>query len=124
MTPKAKQRAIRRAFKRYRALLGLNGWRFDLEWASPKDSDEAAAGCIADPEYRRARLFFNVSKIPDDELDEHVRHELLHAVVWPLAHVAEFQADSDDESATEMIRLAHERVVTDLEYAPFWSKLE
>ena len=97
--------------RHWRTRLGLQAWDLKVELAS---IGSHSADCQCDPEYMQAKVRFDPIKIPLDELDSYVVHELLHIYVWPLAHVAETLAGSDPK-LLEWCRIQEERLVTDLE---------
>ena len=102
---------IARRLKRLAKQLALDHWNFEL---IVEESDlRDAAGCEAKPEYFDARIFVNVAKVTDAEIDEYLVHELLHCHVWELTHLAEKLATTDTER--EAIRMAEERLTTQLE---------
>ena len=120
MRKREKQAAITRAVAKYVHLFGLASWEIEVYVQAPNDDSEAKT--YGEPEYRRGRLVFTLEDIAEEQIDRYVRHEVSHLVTWPLCHVAYFLA-GEDKSQQEMVRLALERVTTDLEIAPFWELL-
>jgi hypothetical protein len=116
-----KWQRIEEAVARYVALYGLDRWDIDVYQQEPNDDSMAKAH--AEPEYRRAKLTFCPDDIPPAEIDRYVRHELGHVLIWPLCHAA-YHLAGNDHAKQEMVRLALERVATDLECAPFWDRVE
>jgi hypothetical protein len=114
-----KRRVIQLA-KRYRRLLGLERWDIAIVF---DDRMEDRANCAADPEYFEATVKFNLERIEDGDEECYVRHELLHCILWPLCHCADFLA-RENRVANEMVRLANERVTSCLERMPLWEQLE
>jgi hypothetical protein len=92
--------------------LGLQHWKFTVTFGT--DADGADAACMAQPEYRNATLHFDLTKVPLEELDHYVCHEILHALVWPLANCAHAMAGGD-KSKEEWVRTEEESLVTALE---------
>lgn len=117
LTARGKQRAIERLVKRYAVVLNLADWDIGIEWH--EKNDEFTAACNADPEYQKVVLKFVPTEIPQADLPRFVRHELLHAVLWPLNHVG-FHLANDDPTKDEMVRLAMEAVTTHLEKLSVW----
>lgn len=90
----------------------LQHWKFTVTFG--EDADGSDAACMAQPEYRHAHLHFDLSKIPLDETDHYVAHELLHTLVWPLANAAHSMAGGD-KPKEEWVRTEEESLVTALE---------
>jgi len=115
----------------YREPLGLDRWQVVLMVGEKSDpDDDSSAGCIADPEYRQARIIFSVDRLQTgDDLDEFVAHELVHALLWPLqAQAEEFAAlasgllpeyarPATTAKFEEDVRLAGEAAATDVGHA-------
>ena len=106
------RRAVKERVTHWRQRLGLDGWAFGLRFET--DADGTIAGCIAEPEYRQATLYFDLRQMHRDDLDHMVVHEMLHAVAWPLANVAQTLAGKD-RAKLEWVRTMEEGLVTDLE---------
>jgi hypothetical protein len=106
------KRQVRARVRVWQKRLGLTGWSFTFQFG--KMEDEADAACLAQPEYRHCALHFCLEQIPLDELDNFVAHELLHALVWPLANAAHAMAGGD-KSKEEWVRTEEEGLVTALE---------
>ena len=118
MRKREKIAAIHKAVAKYVAYYGLSDWQVEVYIQSP--NDDSTAKTYGEPEYRRGTLVFTPEEIPEDDIDRFARHEVGHLVLWPLMHAADFLAEGDKAKA-EMVRLALERVATDLEIAPFWT---
>jgi hypothetical protein len=110
MTPAA----IRRRVKAWQKKLLLHGWKITVETKPLEDG--AKADCDAKPEYREATLRFDPAKVPADEWDGYIVHELLHCWTWPLEKAAENWA-GEDEALYESVRDTAEQTVTNLERA-------
>ena len=102
--------AARAAVKRWVKRFGLTQW--DVRVKLESGGEDFKAACSAAPEYRMATIVFD-AHLPKEELEVTARHEVLHIVVWPLAHLAECYA-SRDEHKLEAVRLAEEGLVSDL----------
>jgi len=105
---------LRKRIKRLAEALGLGDWEFQIvrqEYAAKDVSD--LAGCQAKPEYKSAVLYFDVARIPPEELDSYIIHELLHCHIWELVALTDKLATTPAER--EAIRLAEERLTTTLE---------
>lgn len=110
-----KQHRITSLVRRYQRLMGLSQWRIYIKFGRCREG----AACVADDEYLRATLYFDLNEITDEDVELTVRHELLHCHTWELLRVAEHLA-SKDRNAKEMVRAANERIVTELERMPIW----
>jgi hypothetical protein len=94
---------VNRCVNKYRRLFGLNGPNGWTTWVSLNDQGEGdlipgkngassedaviAGSCDASPAYKSAHIEFNrntVKKYDEEELDDLVRHELLHVVTAPI----------------------------------------
>lgn len=103
----ARVRALARA-------LALSDWELQVvPQANTRLDGEDLAGCTAQPEYKRARIYFDLGRIPPEELDQFIIHELMHCHVWELVNLAERLAATPTER--EAIRCAEERLTTVLE---------
>lgn len=66
--------------------LGLDRWQVRVVFGP---GDETAA-CNAMPEYRTLVLAIDPDRLSTgDELDETIAHELCHAIIWPIASMAD-----------------------------------
>jgi hypothetical protein len=118
MTPAA----IRRRVKAWQKKLLLGDWKIAVEVGPLADSGEKA-DCDAKPGdkrkgwvYRNATLRFDPEKVPGDDWDGYIVHELLHCYTWPLEQAAENWA-GENEALYESVRDTAEIVVTNLEKA-------
>lgn len=118
---------IRTMLDAVREPLALDRWSIQPEIAQLED---ARACCAASPEYREARISFDLDKLQTgDEVDEIAVHELTHCHTWPLHALAENLAQALAESAPESlreplakllleeVRKAGEQVTTDVGHA-------
>ena len=71
------------------------------------------ADCEANPEYKDALVRFDIDRISNEDLTSFVVHELLHTIIWKLAHVAE--TFTDDDAKLEWVRMEEESLTTHLE---------
>lgn len=103
--------------------LGLDRWQIKRE-VGP---GETTACCSAMPEYRVALISIDPDRLQTgDELDETLAHELMHALLWPLAaaaddlRIAVGEMMPEDKRAAmnryleEQVRLGEERTATDV----------
>jgi activator of HSP90 ATPase len=105
---------VRARVKHWVKVLGLGDWRLEVTFARD-DQDGSEAFCAPSPEYRFARLNFDISKWKaGEDLDAMVRHELLHCTVAGLATWAETLAAADP-AKLEVCRREEEALVTALE---------
>jgi len=79
---------LRRRVKAWQKKLLLGDWKIST-LVGPLD-DGGTADCDAKPPYREAVLRFDPVKIPDNEIDDFIIHELLHCWTWPLEQHALF----------------------------------
>lgn len=106
------QAAVRRRFRAWQKKLLLGDWKVELKFGPLEHSEKA--DCDAKPEYREAVVRMDLTKIPDNEIDAYIIHELTHIWTWPIEKQAEHWA-GDDESKYETVRDIAEGVVTNLE---------
>jgi hypothetical protein len=111
--PRATKKEVRAAVKKWKRILGLTGWEIGITFG--KDEDGASAGCLAQPEYRSAALSFDLSLIPQSQVDRFACHELAHCWIWPLANAAHSLAKGDP-AMEEWVRTEEERLTTALEH--------
>lgn len=108
-------RQVRARVTHWAKVLGLSTWKIEVTFDRDED-DGSEAFCVAAPEYRHVRVNFDVSKWkPSESLDHMVCHELLHAVVWPLASWAEAMTGGDPVKL-EACRREEEGLVTALQH--------
>lgn len=110
VTPAQKRYRIRTLVEVWRVPLGLGNWALEVHF---NDATDEQASCVADPEYRKGLLTFNLKRLSVDELDETVLHEMLHCVGWPIAALAGKWAGRNRERA-EVVRQAEELLITHL----------
>ncbi|MFQ5888058.1 MAG: hypothetical protein ACE5HY_05125 [Candidatus Hydrothermarchaeales archaeon] len=110
-----KAKEAQRLLKKYQKLTGIDDWDIRLKFYT-----ENVADCEARPEYLDAVLYLDLDKIPPEELDSWIRHEVLHCLVWSLAHLAETLTKTKTEK--ELVRIEEEKLVTLLERMSIWSK--
>lgn len=106
---------IRRRVKAWQKKLLLGDWKIAVV-IGPLDDSGEKADCDAKPEYREATLRFDPDRVPANEWDGYIVHELIHAITWPLEKAAENWA-GEDEAHYDTIRDTAEQVVTNLERA-------
>jgi hypothetical protein len=107
--------------------MGLDRWTIT---PSVEAIPDARACCSAMPEYREAKILFDLDKLQtNDDLDEIIVHESTHCLTWPLHAVAEHLANALAESMPEthreamrkllqeQVRVAAEQVTTDVGHA-------
>lgn len=89
MTP----RQLAARVRHWRAVLRLDHWEFDVEVVDRfEDSDEAFARCRPEDYYDKATLIFRrdwLTEADQQDLDETVVHELLHAYMRNFDHAIE-----------------------------------
>jgi hypothetical protein len=90
---KRQKKRVQKYLRHWKILLGLGVWRIDVEWYDGRltetrgghDSrDTVLADIHVSWEYLKATMRVNieaVSKLSDEQLEEVIIHELLHAVV-------------------------------------------
>ena len=118
----AKERKARRCIRIWKRRLGLQAWQFTLFFHRLPDS-EGKAYCIAEPEYRTAKLGFDLERVTDVEIEGFVRHEVLHCLIWSIAKLALDMAD-EDKVLIERVRIEEETLTTLLDSLPVWRELD
>lgn len=108
------KKAVLERVAHWRSRLLLDDWALGVIVDAMPPEDDATAANAAEPEYRRATLYFDPYQIPAKELDDYVVHELLHCLTEPLAQLATVAA-GDDPMRKEAVRMAEEELVTRLE---------
>jgi hypothetical protein len=89
--------------------LGLSAWTITVQTVTlPHRAD-----CDAKPEYKEALLRFDLKKIPQEEVEAYIVHELMHCHVWRLAKVGEYLAKTPTEKMA--VEEAEESLTTELE---------
>lgn len=116
----AAEKRFNKLVSAYGAMMGLDGWRINVQVYAidGPDVEKDGASCYAEPEYRTARLRFNTAHIPEEQEARFVRHELAHCLTWELASCAEALASTKAEA--EWVRSLHERLATAIETMPIW----
>jgi hypothetical protein len=110
--------------RHYEALFGLEKWRIYIYWkleSEFEDPEEWAAETKVDPEYYKARIFFNLDRPQLDKLEEDVRHEMLHCITWQFVGIIESLTYARAKKAVEKLE---EKFVSDLELLPLWDKVK
>lgn len=116
-----KEAQVKRLLLKWAGKLGLGDW--DVDVVFPEANYKDTANCDAAPEYKQAVVYLNLTKIDESHLQDYIRHELLHAILWPLASIANDLARGD-AVLLEQVRKAEERVCTDLETMPLWDEVD
>lgn len=98
---------LRRLVKKHTMTMRLVDWLIQADAAAL----DHVADCESNPEYKTAKLRFCVEKIPAQEAESFVIHELAHCHVEGLARVATSLA-CRDERLLEWIRSEEERLTT------------
>jgi len=105
------RRSVTSLVRRWQKRLLLGDWKISVELGALDDG--AKADCDAKPEYKEATLRFDLDKVPPEELEAYVVHELIHCHTWRLEGIAEEWGLS--ESRYQFVRDTAESVVTELE---------
>ena len=114
ITPKRlTQRAVMARVRYWKKRMLLGHWRLAVEFG-PDVEEESLASCLAMPEYLQATLRFDLTKIPADEVDSYVIHELGHCAVWGLANAAHSMC-GEDSAKIENVRVHEESLATYIE---------
>lgn len=103
--------------------MDLNKWIIKVEYVEIDEDCGMETSC--QPQYYKATIgvdlaFLDSSNKQREAIDEYVRHELLHVVLWIYTALAE---DLSLKKGKGAIRKMEERVVSDLERMPLWDKL-
>jgi hypothetical protein len=104
----AKRKRIYALASAWQAPMGLANWTISVHF---DDAVPEQASCIANPEYRTAKLTFNLKRIGPEEIDELVAHELFHCHGWAVAALA-FKWAGKDPERRDVVRQAEELLVT------------
>lgn len=107
------QATVMRKIQLWKDRLHLSHWKFAIDF-SPDTEDGSEASCLASPEYLHAVLRFDLDKIPPEEIDAYVAHEISHCLIWPLANCAASMA-GEDQAKLESVRVNEEALATCLE---------
>jgi hypothetical protein len=110
MARKSKKQIILLLVDLLKPILRLDDWTIKVQFVKIASH---RADCEANPEYKEAVIRFDVSRISTDDLIPFVVHEMLHCVIWRLAHVAE--SFTDDDAKLEWSRIEEEYLTTQLE---------
>lgn len=106
---------ILRRVNYWKKRLFLRDVKIVLEFGPDPDPEEASdAACLAMPEYLEATLRFDLERIPLDEVDSYVVHELCHIPIWPLSNYAHAMC-ADDPVKLEVLRNHEEELATRME---------
>lgn len=92
MTGAQKRKRILALVAAWQGPLDLANWTLNVEFDTKMPE---RAGCVADPEYRVAKFYFNTRRIGPGEIDEFVVHEMCHTHSWALAVLAGKWAGTD-----------------------------
>ena len=85
---------IKRVLRKWTRPLGIRWWFLDVSYVCDgegfeRQSDGDVLGtCTCFPEYRSAKIRFNILKLRDqtpDQIEENVVHELAHILISPVA---------------------------------------
>jgi hypothetical protein len=106
-------RRVTSLVRRWQKRLLLGDWKLTIQ-VGALDSNERA-DCDARPEYKEATIRLDPEKIPPEDLEGFIVHELLHLHTWRLEQIAEEWGQS--ESRYALVRDIAESVVTELERA-------
>lgn len=100
--------------KKWISALDMDRWKIAVRFN--EEPQENSAGCIAKPEYREAMITFNLANLSSErDLEEHVVHELVHCITWPLTEVADTYAqDVKSQGVARWADVATEQVTTDV----------
>jgi hypothetical protein len=103
-------------FSRFADLMGLIGWNIRLQWTPVGDRKVMAT--TAEPEYYQATIDVDLNDVDIEYLDEYIRHELFHIILWQYTEAA--LAFTLKRTRTTINKL-EERTVSDLERMPLWA---
>lgn len=108
MTRGQKRRRIEALVAAWQGPLALGNWTIAVAF---DDTVPEQASCIANPEYRTAKLTFNLRRIGPEETEELVAHELTHCHGWAVSALA-LKWAGKDSAKREAARQAEELLVT------------
>ena len=116
--PKPTIEDVQECVGKYQYYFGLKSWRIEVSFAV--DDQENIGDCVACPEYFKARVAFNLDKLPSlKEMEMVVRHEMLHVVLSPYTEVV--LSLSENKKTLELVE---EMVVSSMERWPLWRVME
>jgi hypothetical protein len=121
--------------RKYRKLLELEDWEIDVSFhdimrnsKGVPDKNPKGAECDAEPKYYQAQLKFYLETLNEgekyDELDDYIRHEFLHIIVWNMGLLAQQFARCIHEDVDDICADAEELLVETLTRFAFWGKLK
>jgi hypothetical protein len=108
VTRAQKRKRIEALVAAWQSPLGLANWTVSLSFDG---GCKEQASCSANPEYRDAKLNFNLRRIGPQEIDEVVAHELMHCHGWAVAALALNWAGKE-QVKREAVRQAEELLTT------------
>lgn len=111
---------ILECFKLHINYMLTDDWYITLDFGAEVGEEPMAT--TAKPEYRSAAVDIEMKEMEGqwDYLAHHVRHELLHIIVWSFFDIAGTLTYKNAKQA--MVKL-EESVIDRLEHMPLWSKL-
>lgn len=115
------QAQVLKLVAKWQRKFGLGDW--NIETVFPEASFKDAANCEAAPEYKTAVIYFNLARIPEEDLVDYVRHELFHVHIWTLASIA-YDMAGNDKVLQEQVRKAEEGCATALECMPLLREID
>jgi len=104
---------------RHLALMGLDHWNIKIQWVSV--DEKFVMETEVQPEYYKATISIDLPELKLPYLNEYIRHECFHIILWQYTETAETLAPTKKSKA--VIRKLEERTVSDLERMPLWDKI-
>lgn len=99
---------------KWRERLGLHDWAITVEVKRLNRDEDGVAHNQASHEYKECTLRFNPYQIQKQDLERVVVHELVHSILWGLAHTAGTLAGKNAKHL-EWVRVEEETATVHLE---------
>lgn len=108
-----------KSFKKHVALMLVDDWYITIKFGPLEDE---AMECEVATEYRNAKIGVDSAQLAGqpEYIDNYVRHEILHIIVWNFFDIAGTLAYKN--AAAALVKL-EESVIDRLEHMPLWKKL-
>jgi hypothetical protein len=115
------EQQIVKAFEQHIELMLQDEWYITIKFAKMPAEDDCME-TLAKPEYRTAEVTVDTEGIgaQPEYINNYVRHELLHVLVWSFFDIAGTLSYKNSKDA--LIKL-EEEVIGRLEHMPLWKKI-
>ncbi len=114
---KIPKKQMKACFRLYQILMGLSSWDLTVNFTTSK---KVYGTCMAEPEYMKATITLSLAKIRTlGHLKATVIHELMHVVLSPMTHDAQYLVKG--KKLSKLLIRREEALITRLEKWPLWS---